>query len=85
MEAYTWICRDCRHAVVAPSHTEQEFGRIFCPNCGGTCDPNVATTRRLARGRLAGDRLRRHHESCSWAHDTERDQPPTRKETDHAT
>jgi len=39
-------CRRCDREKDA-SYEEREFGRVYCPYCGGTCDPTPKEQRRL--------------------------------------
>jgi hypothetical protein len=44
-------CRRCSHERTA-SPLEVEFGRVVCPQCGGTCDPTPREQQRLNAMRL---------------------------------
>jgi hypothetical protein len=39
-------CRRCSHERAASS-LEVEFGRVVCPQCGGTCDPTPREQQRI--------------------------------------
>lgn len=56
-----YVCRRCGSLQQA-SPSERMFGRIVCPMCGGTCDPNKYELASLdARRTKFSEQSTRHH------------------------